>query len=158
MVVLTKINAKYPAEPLFKNYKKTRSWNPGPPSSSSKQSESPLVPEFHVSFKQCIQLWTEFFVFQSRLTATQLARAYFTMLAQLDCIMTQWPLKVNVLFLIESKKMCCPNQGISFMYAAYYTAYILTCCNDPGDHSLRSSAEVKNDGATAPLPFISLMA
>jgi hypothetical protein len=74
-------------EPLFRHYKRTRSWNPGCPSSNSTslgyflgwfqslqlpstQSEGPLalIPlalKFHVSIKVCSQLWIEFFIFSA---------------------------------------------------------------------------------------------
>jgi hypothetical protein len=74
-------------ELLFRHYKRTRSWNPGCPSSNSTklgyflawfqslqlpstQSESPLAliplaPKFHVSFKVCSQLRIEFFIFST---------------------------------------------------------------------------------------------
>jgi hypothetical protein len=82
-------------QPLFKNYKWSRSWNPGPASSSSSslgyclawfrslklpstQSESPLAliplaPKYHVPFKACSQLWHNifhfsFFIFRSGLS------------------------------------------------------------------------------------------
>jgi hypothetical protein len=42
----------------------------------STQSESPLAPKSHASFKVCTQLWTEFFKLQSGLTVTGLARVY----------------------------------------------------------------------------------
>jgi hypothetical protein len=66
-------------EPLFKNYKKTRSWNPGflhPAEANlgyflvlfqslqlpSTRSESPLVPKSRVSFKVRTQLWRDFVI------------------------------------------------------------------------------------------------
>jgi hypothetical protein len=42
----------------------------------STQSESPLAPKSHVSFKVCTQTRIEFFILRSELTVTGLARVY----------------------------------------------------------------------------------
>jgi hypothetical protein len=42
----------------------------------STQSESPLAPKSHVSFKVCTKLWTEFLIFSSGLTVTGITRVY----------------------------------------------------------------------------------
>jgi hypothetical protein len=43
---------------------------------STQQSQSPLAPKSHVSFKVCTQLRTQFFIFRSGLAVTSVARIF----------------------------------------------------------------------------------